>query len=709
MQRTLWVGSMMLMLLPVCIASGAGQDSTSEGMSAKAVVPTVVSYSGTLIDENGKPLTTITGVTFFLYKDQEGGAPLWMETQNVRPDRNGRYTVMLGAMTRGGLQSDLFATGEARWLGIQAQGQSEQARIMLLAVPYALKAADAETVGGLPASAFVLAAPAASGVVNSSAAPPSSSVPTAASAVQPASAAVITSGVAGNVGTIALFSTATDIEKSLLTQTGTMGINVLGKLNLPTTGTASASGGKASRPEVFIASAFNSGTGAAVAQNFQLQADPANNNSASPSGTLSLLYSAGTATPAETGFKINSNGRLTFAPGQTFPGAGTVSSVALSAPAADFSVSGSPVTKTGTLALAWKVPPTNLDTANAIVKRDSTGSFNANNITSTGQVSVTNASSLNPILSQASAANAAAIVGFSTGTGLTDGVLGSTRSSGLGSSGVIGIDQNSNGSAPNYTAGVTGVTQNSFGVGVLGYGIKSGSGAGILGMYRVGVWGDDTSGAGVVGMSDTGNAVLAVNNSTIATALLAKNTGTGSAALADNTSATSATMVAQNRTSATNGLIFQATAPNVLSNGSPAFCQVTTHGDMGCTGDVYQNNPANGLVKALLFFDPGQPAGHLKIVRCFNSALAEPAASTPPCGFTYSNLDVGINQIDFGFPVTNRFPQITAGIEVGVNNFNGVIGVFYFPVGGASSQLEVWTILGSSNNRIDAPFSLSIF
>jgi hypothetical protein len=25
-------------------------------------------------------------VTFSLYKDSEGGAPLWMETQNIQPD-----------------------------------------------------------------------------------------------------------------------------------------------------------------------------------------------------------------------------------------------------------------------------------------------------------------------------------------------------------------------------------------------------------------------------------------------------------------------------------------------------------------------------------------------------------------------------------------------------------------------------------------------
>ena len=82
---------------------------------------------------------------------------LWMETQNVTPDKDGRYAVMLGASTSAGLPTDLFASGEARWLGVQAQGQPEQPRVLLLSVPYALKAADAETLGGKPASAFLQA------------------------------------------------------------------------------------------------------------------------------------------------------------------------------------------------------------------------------------------------------------------------------------------------------------------------------------------------------------------------------------------------------------------------------------------------------------------------------------------------------------------------------------------------------------------------
>ncbi len=124
----------------------------------------------------------------------------------------------------------------------------------------------------------------------------------------------------GTVNAIPLFTTATNIQSSILTQTGTTGLNVLGKLTLPAAGAATAAGGKNSRPEGFVASAFNSGTATAVAQTFQLQAEPAGNNTASPSGTLSLLYGSGTAAPAETGLKISNKGVITFAPGQTFPG-----------------------------------------------------------------------------------------------------------------------------------------------------------------------------------------------------------------------------------------------------------------------------------------------------------------------------------------------------------------------------------------------------
>jgi len=124
----------------------------------------------------------------------------------------------------------------------------------------------------------------------------------------------------GTVNAIPLFTTASNIQSSILTQTGTTGLNVLGKLTLPAAGVATAAAGKNSRSEGFVASTFNSTTSTAVAQTFQLQAEPAGNNTAAASGTLNLLYGSGTAAATETGLKISNKGVITFAPSQTFPG-----------------------------------------------------------------------------------------------------------------------------------------------------------------------------------------------------------------------------------------------------------------------------------------------------------------------------------------------------------------------------------------------------
>lgn len=300
--------SALLWLICIAVSMVAGQSASSSDL----VVPTLINFSGTLSGVDGKPLASLAGVTFSLYADSQGGAPLWMEIQNVQPNRTGRYTVALGSTTTQGLPTSVFVFGEARWLGVQVQGQEEQPRVMLLAVPYALKAVDAETLGGLPLSAFVLAAP------------PANSQP---AAVTPASSNVTTTG--GTVNAIPLFTTATNIQNSILTQTGVTAVNVAGKLNLPAQGVATATGGKFSRPEAFVASAFNSTSSVAVPQTFQLQAEPAGNNSAAPYGTLNLLYGSGTAALTETGFKINNKGLIAFATGQTFPGTGkgTITSV----------------------------------------------------------------------------------------------------------------------------------------------------------------------------------------------------------------------------------------------------------------------------------------------------------------------------------------------------------------------------------------------
>jgi hypothetical protein len=146
--------------------------ATSQSALSPAVstveVPRLIKFSGTLLDAQEQPLAGPVGVTFALYAQQTGGAALWMETQNVKPEANGVYTVLLGANNTNGVPAELFTSTEARWLGIQVGQQPENERILLVSVPYALKAGDAETLGGKPLSSFLLAPPEATTSTGSS-------------------------------------------------------------------------------------------------------------------------------------------------------------------------------------------------------------------------------------------------------------------------------------------------------------------------------------------------------------------------------------------------------------------------------------------------------------------------------------------------------------------------------------------------------------
>src|SRR5271157_2463096 len=145
--------SLLLSSLLLASIGSAQQASTTS-------VPNLIRYSGTLKEaETAATSSATVGVTFAIYKQQEGGAPIWMETQNVTLGRDGQYSVLLGSTTATGLPGDLFSQQEERWLGVKAEGQAEQARVLLVSVPYAFKAHEAETLGGLPPSAFVKAQP----------------------------------------------------------------------------------------------------------------------------------------------------------------------------------------------------------------------------------------------------------------------------------------------------------------------------------------------------------------------------------------------------------------------------------------------------------------------------------------------------------------------------------------------------------------------
>jgi len=141
--------------------SGAAQPAfaTADGRLSQenqAAAPRLVKFSGVLLDVAGKPLGGELEVTFALYKQEADEEPLWTETQRVQADERGGYTVLLGATQTAGMPAELFRSDEARWLGIQVQGQEQRPRTVLVSVPYALKAVDAEKLGGKSLADFVL-------------------------------------------------------------------------------------------------------------------------------------------------------------------------------------------------------------------------------------------------------------------------------------------------------------------------------------------------------------------------------------------------------------------------------------------------------------------------------------------------------------------------------------------------------------------------
>ncbi len=134
-------------------------------------IPRLIRFSDILRPANGLPISPVESITLSIYREESGGAPVWQETQNVDVDAEGKYTVLMGATLQDGVPVDLFTSNDPLWLGVQFNRtrEVEQPRRRLSSVPYALKAVDAETLGGRPASAYMLAGAAPTGAVSDSA------------------------------------------------------------------------------------------------------------------------------------------------------------------------------------------------------------------------------------------------------------------------------------------------------------------------------------------------------------------------------------------------------------------------------------------------------------------------------------------------------------------------------------------------------------
>jgi len=138
----------------------------------------------------------------------------------------------------------------------------------------------------------------------------------------------------GTSGQVPLFNSSSTVVNSIIYQNSSgvgigrapagsldVGGNTLfrGVVTALPGGGASAVAGANSIALKFESQVFNSATSSSVVPYFQLQAEPARNNTSSPAATFNLLYGAPGASVAETGLYFNLDGTIHFSPAQTFP------------------------------------------------------------------------------------------------------------------------------------------------------------------------------------------------------------------------------------------------------------------------------------------------------------------------------------------------------------------------------------------------------
>jgi len=298
--------SFIVLLLPLQSKSQSIPNANSIQIDPPSVtVPLVIKFAGVTKHGNGVP--KIAGITFGMFEHSEGGSPLWIETQNVLPDQNGRYTVVLGSTQVEGIPLSLFVNGTARWIGLLSDQDSPSPRTLLASVPYALKALDAESLGGTPSSDFVRTTQLAQILGNAFS---QTSVPT-------------------------LSPTAKmQVDFTSLIHPLLPGVNIpevstpkpsiqsfIGGLRLPprTPAPPNSAVGASSAGLDLEASAFNVQSNSAEKELFRWQAEPVGSDTANPSGRLSLLFGSKGAVPQHTGFFINADGTLGLGSGQQIP------------------------------------------------------------------------------------------------------------------------------------------------------------------------------------------------------------------------------------------------------------------------------------------------------------------------------------------------------------------------------------------------------
>jgi len=205
-----------------------------------------------------------------------------------------------------------------------------------------------------------------------------------------------------------------------------------------------------------------------------------------------------------------------------------------------------------------------------------------------------------------------------TSTGRAVTAIGGTEGVGLFAT---GGDVNSNTSAilgQSLTGnGLEGTTGSAIASGV--YGENEGTGYGVAGRSL------GSSGVGVLGDSSAGNGVQGISRGNPASGVYGEDNKASSYGVAGHSD---------------NGVAVVGDSANGWA--------------VQALGDATQSRASGGFVKAMALIHP-----YDGILRCFNSQVSPAQATSGTCGMTSTRLSTGTYEVDFGFPVGDRFVSVT--------------------------------------------------
>jgi len=111
-------------------------------LAAVAGVPPLINYQGKLQDADGDPVTTPVTVIFAIWDDPSAGDSLWSEPQDITPNADGLFSVLLGSVSP--IPDSAFAGAET-YLSIKIGADPELSpRQRLASVPYTYSASSAD-------------------------------------------------------------------------------------------------------------------------------------------------------------------------------------------------------------------------------------------------------------------------------------------------------------------------------------------------------------------------------------------------------------------------------------------------------------------------------------------------------------------------------------------------------------------------------------